>query len=272
MAPNNPGRIAASLVCCAGLLMATPAWSLQIKVTVENLSPVNGTFLTPFWVGFHDGSFNPVTLGSAAPAFIERIAEDGDFGPLQTAFAASAATPLTQGVLFGPSIPPIGPGEQSSLSFILDGSLASSRYFSYASMVIPSNDAFVANDNPLEHMIFDSAGNFLSTSFVLLGSEVLDAGTEVNDESPLNTAFFGQMSANTGVDENGVIQLHPGFQPVGSGGILDNAQFANADFTARGYQLARVTISAVPEPAVMTLMGIGLLAMTWPRAGRRGAG
>lgn len=271
MATFKLGRIVAPLACCAGLLVATPALALQIKVTVENLSPVNGTFLTPFWVGFHDGGFDPVTVGSAAPAFIERIAEDGDFGPLQAAFAASSPTPLTQGVLFGPSIPPIGPGEVSSLSFTLDGNLATSRYFSYASMVIPSNDAFVANDDPLEHMIFDGAGNFLSASFVLLGSEVLDAGTEVNDEIPLNTAFFGQMSANTGVDENGVIHPHTGFQLAGNGGILDSAQFANADFRTSGYQLARVTISAVPEPTIMMLMGVGLLALTWQRAGRRTA-
>ena len=269
MAIVNLGRIVAPLACCAGLVMATPAMALQIRVTVENLSPVNGTFLTPFWVGFHDGTFNPVNIGSAAPSFIERIAEDGDVGPLQAAFTASSMTPLTQGVLFGPSIPPIGPGQISSLVFNIDGNLATSRYFSYASMVIPSNDAFVANDDPLEHMVFDGSGSFLSTSFVLLGSEVLDAGTEINDEIPLNTAFFGQANPNTGVDENGVIQVHSGFQPASNGGILASAQFANADFKAPGYQLARVTISAVPEPGIMMLMGIGLVALTFPRASRK---
>ncbi|HEY9097889.1 MAG TPA: spondin domain-containing protein [Thiobacillus sp.] len=271
MATTSLGRIVAPLACCAGLVLATPAMALQIRVTVENLSPVNGTFLTPFWFGFHDGSFSPVNIGSVAPTYIERIAEDGNFAPLQMAFSASAPTPLTQGVLFGPSIPPIGPGERSSLVFNIDGNLATSRYFSYASMVIPSNDAFVANDDPLGHMVFDGSGRFLATSFILLGSEVLDAGTEVNDEIPLNTAFFGQASANTGVDENGVIQPHPGFQPAGNGGILGSSQFANADFKAPGYQLARVTISAVPEPTIMMLMGVGLLAMTWLRAGRSAA-
>ncbi len=269
MAITSLGRIVAPLACCAGLVLATPAMALQIRVTVENLSPTNGTFLTPFWFGFHDGSFSPVSIGSVTPAFIERIAEDGNFAPLQAAFSASALTPLTQGVIFGPSIPPIGPGEQSSLVFNIDGNLATSRYFSYASMVIPSNDAFVANDNPLEHMVFDGSGNFLTTSFVLLGSEVLDAGTEVNDEIPLNTAFFGQANPDTGVDENGVIQLHSGFQPASNGGILASAQFANADFRIPGFQLARVTISAVPEPGIMMLMGIGLVALTFPRAGRK---
>jgi hypothetical protein len=29
-------------------------------------------------------------------------------------------------------------------------------YFSYVSMVLPSNDAFVANGDPMKHMIFDA--------------------------------------------------------------------------------------------------------------------
>lgn len=251
-------RAITPLVCCVGLGAATPAMALQIRVTVENLSPASGTFLTPFWVGFHDGSFDPVNIGGAAPDFIERIAEDGNVAPLQTAFGAGS-----QGVLFGPG-GPIAPGESGSALFDLDGSLASSRYFSYASMVIPSNDAFVANDDPLEHMIFDAGGNFMLTSFILLGSEILDAGTEVNDELPANTAFFGQAAPNTGTDQNGLIALHAGFLPASSGGILADPRFANADFRAQGYQLARVTISAVPEPGSMLLMGLGLMALMLP--------
>ena len=34
-----------------------------------------------------------------------------------------------------------------------------------------------------------------------------------------------------------MIALHPGFNAVGTGGILDNAMFANADFTAANYAL-----------------------------------
>jgi hypothetical protein len=219
-------------------------------------------------VGFHDGSFDPVTVGTAAPGFIERIAEDGNFAPLQAAFAASSPAPLTQGVLFGPSIPPIAPGQSASAIFSLDGSLPTNRYFSYASMVIPSNDAFVANDDPMAHSIFDAAGNFILTSFVLFGTDVLDAGTEVNDESSTNTAFFGQATPDTGADENGVVQIHSGFLPVSAGGILASANFAAADFKTPGYQLARVTL-AVPEPGTLLLMGLGMVALTWPRTPRR---
>ena len=90
--------------------------------------------------------------------------------------------------------------------------------------------------------MFDETGAFLGVDFIISGAEVNDAGTEVNDELPANTAFFGQMTPDTGVDENGVNTAHPGFNPPGQGGILDDARFANGDFTADGYQIARVTV------------------------------
>jgi len=77
---------------------------------------------------------------------------------------------------------------------------------------------------------------------------VNDAGTEVNDELPMNTAFFGQMTPNTGADENGVATIHPGFNAPGSGGILDDPLFANADFKASGYQIAQITVELFPKP------------------------
>ncbi len=94
-------------------------------------------------------------------------------------------------------------------------------------MIIPSNDAFVANGNPLAFPIFDSAGGFLGADFTVLGSQVLDAGTEVNDELPMNTAFFGQKAPDVGVPQGGVVSLHPGFLPPSAGRILADPRFAN---------------------------------------------
>lgn len=154
-----------------------------------------------------------------------------------------------QGTIFGgPDRPiaPIAPGQTASLTITVDKSLiSSSQYFSYATMIIPSNDAFIANENPLAHKTFDDNGNFIPTSFVVTGCEVNDAGTEVNDESTTNTAFFGQAAPNTGVPENEVVRRHPGFIPGGP--ILSDPKFVNADFTAPGYQIVRITIEKVPE-------------------------
>lgn len=251
---------------CLGLLAAgaAAAPAAEVKITVENLAPAGGTFLTPVWAGLHDGTFDLYDLSTPASMGIERIAEDGNMGTINADFAGSGAGSV-QGAVFGPGAPPvIGPGQKGAVVLSLNGKDAKARYFSYASMIIPSNDAFVANGNPMAFQIFDAAGNFLGADFMVAGSMVLDAGSEVNDEVPANTAFFGQAAPDTGTPEGGVVHLHPGFNAPGSGGILDAAMFANADFTAVGYKIARITITQVPDGGatggLLLLGGLGLLA------------
>ena len=134
-------------------------------------------------------------------------------------------------------IPPFAPGDSAKVTFRLDPANPKHRYLSFASMVIPSNDAFVGNSNPTAYPLFDDQGTFIGSSVLRLGSQVYDAGTEVNDETPANTAFFGQAAPDTGTTENGAIALHEGFNAAGSGGILDDPMFAGADFTVAGYSL-----------------------------------
>ena len=224
---------------------ATPLLLGQASVTVriENLAPPNGNFLTPVWVGFHDGTFDLYDLDSPVTPGLESVAEDGATSTLSAEFLASTSGTVDATIVSGGAIPPLAPGQSTSMTFTLDPNVSGSRYFSYASMVIPSNDAFVANGDPMAHAVFDDSGKFVGASFIVMGTGVRDAGTEVNDEIPDNTAFFGQMAPNTGVDEGGTVQVHPGFLGAGNGGILDDAMFASADFTAPGYQIARITIS-----------------------------
>ncbi len=239
---------------------ACVAQAAQVIVSIENLAPDKGNFLTPVWVGFHNGAFDLYDAGAPASASLERLAEDGNNVPIMTTFAASGAGQV-QGTLPGPT-GPIAPGQTATFTFDLNGSLSTNRYFSYATMIIPSNDAFIANGDPLAHRIFSDTGQFLGASFVVLGSNVLDAGTEVNDELPANTAFVGQSTPNTGVDENGVVHKHLGFNSTGSGGILDSADFANANFLAPGYQVARITVTqAVPEPQSWVLLAAGVVGV-----------
>ena len=215
----------------------TDAGLVGVTVVIENLAPANGTWLTPAWVAFQPGTFDVFDSGSAASTPLERLAEDGNTTPLSALYSGEEATmPADSG------IPQIAPGETATRTFVLDSSDPANRFFSYASMVIPSNDAFIGNDDPLAHRVFDNSGNFLGAFITITGDQVRDAGTEVNDELPENTAFFGQSTPNTGVDEHGVVHAHPGYLPPGSGGILDDPMFADADFTAPGYQVARITL------------------------------
>ncbi len=208
--------------CAVAVLTGWQAPAATVQVTIRNLAPINGSFLTPVWTGFHDGSFDLYNSGSPASSALERLAEDGDTSFLTALFSMSGAG-TQQGTLMGP-MGPIAPGQTATMSFNLNPLAMSSRYFSYASMVIPSNDAFIANGNPMALPVFNSMGQFLGGSFTVLGSMVLDAGTELNDEVPMNTAFFGQMAPNTGVTTNGVVMPHPGFIPGGANPVVGHVR------------------------------------------------
>ena len=212
----------------------------RVTTTVTNPAPMGGTCMSPTWFGIHDGTFDLYDRGQPASEPLERIAEDGTVAPLMEAFASASST-FVDGVV---NTGPLCPGETATVSTIVPVRKGMKYFFSYASMILPSNDAFVANGNPRAHEIFNANGDFIPAMILETGGDVLDAGTEVNDEIPANTAFFGQMSPDTGVEENGVVGPHPGFLPPGSGGILDSDQFANADFTADGYEVLSIEVTA----------------------------
>lgn len=223
---------------------------ITVTVTVENLAPINGTLLTPLWVGFHNGQFDTYDRGRPVSLGLESVAEDGATDLISNEFNLSGNGSV-QGTIVGPAgsaAGPIDPGEIASATFTIDTADPSSRFFNYAAMILPSNDAFVANGDPTAIEIIDENGNFLGANFLIAGNEVLDAGTEVNDEAVESTAFFGQTVPNTGIEENGVVATHPGFIP--NGRILSAPQFANGDFTAPGYQVGRVTITTNDVPTV----------------------
>lgn len=239
----------------------------SFQITVQNLAPANGTFLTPVWGGFHAGSFDLFDSGNAASAALESLAEDGNLSPLRADFASAAPTGVDGVAGSGP----IAPGSSVSFTVTLDPTSANHRFFSYASMIIPSNDAFIGNGNPTALQVFDLSGNQLLSSFTVTGGMVWDAGTEMNDEAPANTAFFGQAAPNTGVAQGGVIALHGGFNAPGTGGILDATMFSGADFQQSGYQVAQFTITPVPEPEDYAVVGAaGLVGFAlWRRRAAR---
>jgi hypothetical protein len=249
------GAIAALALAATTTLTTTASAAVEITVTIENLAPADGNWLTPVWGGFHDGGYDLFDPGSAASPGLERIAEDGNAMVLREEFGAGAPSGV-DGMIGGA---PIAPGDVVTQTFTVD---AANRFFSYASMVLPSNDAFVGNADAMGVAVFGEDGTFTGADFFLTGDMVWDAGTEVNDELPENTAFFGQAAPDTGVPEGGVVALHPGFLGSlgnpGTPSILGDPQFAGADFTIPGYPIARVTI--VPAPGALALLGLAGLA------------
>ncbi|QDV05785.1 CHRD domain protein [Planctomycetes bacterium Poly30] len=216
----------------------------RIAISIENLAPSMGTFQTPFWVGFHGGQFDLYDRGAPVSSPLERLAEDGATGFIASSFLASGAGSL-EATIPGPN-GPIAPGDRAFRMLLVNPMDPGSQFFAYASMVLPSNDAFVANGNPMAHPVYDAQGQFIFEDFI--DADVLDAGSEVNDELPANTAFFGQMMPDTGTVEGGTVELHPGFLPAGSGGILDDFRYRNGQFTRPGY--ANVMIRMRRAPAI----------------------
>jgi hypothetical protein len=265
------------------LLLASPAMAVPIQVEIENLTSQGGLYFTPVWVGLHDGSYDLFDAGVAAPAggALERLAEDGNAADLQSEFSASAAglNGGIQGVITAPAgfagAPVFDPGDSASDSFDVDP--VQNRYFSYASMVIPSNDAFIGNDNPMSHELFDGGGNFTGPiTMTVYGRMIWDAGTEANTE--MDAAFINQAAPNTGTTTSDPVDLHPGFidsvgGPAGTPIILGGTTAAGTtvdpvagDFTIQDYELARITITPEPVSLIMVLLGSAALVVTRRRS------
>lgn len=236
-----------------------------IQVTVTNTQADGGTFRTPVWFGFHDGeTFDLYTEGEHASTGLERLAEDGSIEGIAAEFLAQTGDNGIDGTVVGGSgVPgPIDPGESASFTLDVDPTQVGQGFFTWATMIIPSNDAFLAvPDNALADPIFDEHGNFLGPIVIeRRGSDVLDAGTEVNTEE--DAAFINQTAPNTGVDENGVVTSHPGFNgSVGNpdaspvnilggttapGAVIDPVV---GDFTANDDLLLRIEIEEVSVAA-----------------------
>lgn len=255
------------LPALAALILAnSPLLAQQINVSVTNEGN-SDFFLTPLWFGLHDGSFDTFNAGEAASASLQSIAEEGAVGGLQSDF--SSVTGL-QGVAANPDgfpgAPVIDPGE-TAMGAVTIRNAAAYRYFSYASMVIPSNDAFIGNDNPMAYELFDAAGNFNGPLTIqVFSSDIWDAGTEEN--TTMGAAFSAVGGDRT--DQGGVIAL------LGDGG-LDNFSGTGiptggtiSDLIGAGELLATIQVTeTVPEPNGFALIGMGAIALGMIRRRRR---
>lgn len=259
-------KIIKTILLTAAMASVSALQATEIKVKVEVLTPTGGVFLTPLWVGFHDGNFDSYDLGSMASAGIERIAEDGDASELSALFQSTTSN-SQDAVILNPEgfagAPVFEPGSSSTMVFDLDEN--NQKYLSYASMIIPSNDAFVANDDPMAHRLFDDDGQFVGPfSITIYGSQVRDAGTEENTET--DAAFINQSAGNTGNMTSDNISTHLGFNgsignpnamPVNilggtvvSGDIIDPVL---GDFSSQNYAIMRITVSKNSTPVRLSI-------------------
>ena len=260
----------ALLTAIAGsALLAGSAQATLVEVEVNNLFNDGGLALTPVWLGFHDGSFDTFDTGTAASSSLQALAEGGDVSGILADFSA-AATNGQQGVLTAPAgfggAPVFEPGE-SATSSTFNINATDNGYFSFLSMLIPTNDAFIGNDNAMAYSLFDTNDNFVGLDILVLGTNVWDSGTEVNNG--YGSPFLVGADAQARQDENGVVGQHSGLTVLANGLSIFGGNTpagysidqAAADFTAQGFEVARITVNQVPLPASAGLFAIGMFGL-----------
>jgi hypothetical protein len=148
------------LALFSSVAAARPA---SYEVTITNLTPAQ-TF-TPIVVLAHSTNYDLFELGAPASEAVETMAEGGATAMIEAEAAELGADAQSSGDL-------LGPGE--SVTVTVESAFSSQRTrISVASMLIPTNDTFIALD-----AVPPPRGG--SDTYVL---PAYDAGTEVNDQS-----------------------------------------------------------------------------------------
>jgi len=236
---------------------------VQINVTVENLSPTNSVSVAPLHVGFHSGVFDAFDIGAIADAAIVSVAEGGSGAAWFPAF--SAADPdATLGTVLPNPAGPLLPGFTGTATFVVDTSI--NPYFTFAAMVVPSNDFFIGNDAPTRYRLFDDAGNLLIGSIVQRARDIWDAGSEVFD--PAAAAFVGDNDLRAA--QNSVVAFN--FAELAAfDGLLTAPGYLFASQLAADTEFYRISFTAtpVPVPAALPLLGGALATLIGIRRRQR---
>jgi Spondin_N/PEP-CTERM motif len=245
-----------SAVLGATVLLSSSAGAQQRRVTatVTNLAPSNSISFAPLHVGFHNGTFDAFNIGQTAGPGIISVAEGGS-GTQWLADLAAIDPTATRGTIGGL----LQPGQSASMSFNVDVGL--NRFFSFANMVVPSNDFFLGNDRPLQ--LFDGNGDLLINSILQSTNQIWDAGSELFD--PNAAAFVGNNDLRTA--QNSVVAFNfaelEGFNGLSTGaGYQFNSQLTAQQNIYR-IDLTSSPVTTVPEPSSVALVSAGLLTLGW---------
>lgn len=193
-------RKSLGFIVATGLLIsssvALAGGSPTYQVTITNLT--NKINFTPILVASHRKPIELFNLGSAASPEMTRVAEGGDTGPLAALLHSNPDVIDVQnsGAL-------LGPGESV---MVMLSARHGAKYISVASMMLPTNDGFIA---------FESVRAPSKKKSNTYYSPGYDSGTELNDENcdniPGPTCGGDAFSAEDG---EGYVHIHRGIHGI----------------------------------------------------------
>ncbi len=187
----------------AGLLLtsssAISSDSSSYQVTITNIT--NSINFTPILVASHRKDISLFELGSAASADLTAIAEGGDTSALASTLASNPGVIDIQN-----SGGLLGPGQSVTVTV---NAAYYARRISIASMMLPTNDGFIALDS----------AKIPRKGSVTYFSPGYDGGTEENDELCINIPgpTCGGIPFSPGVNpgDEGYVHIHRGIQGIG---------------------------------------------------------
>tara|TARA_R110000868_G_scaffold241497_3_gene496668 strand:- start:382240 stop:383031 length:792 start_codon:yes stop_codon:yes gene_type:complete len=249
---NNMNRIALGTMAMIAMVgSVAAAGTVQIQVNVENLAPTNSVAFAPLRVGFHNGTYDSFDNGATASDAIVSIAEGGSGSEWFPAFGAADPT-ATLGTVAADAGGPLLAGGTGSAVFNIDPS--ANQFFSFGSMVVPSNDFFIGNDSSTAYQLLDASGNLLISEITQYGRDVWDAGSEVN--GAFGAAFLAGSMNDDRVAENGTVSLN-----------YEGLDVFNGLMTGAGYEfdrqfggddaIYRISFQVVPAPGSVMALGLG---------------
>ncbi len=267
---SRTSRITPLAKCAVALALITAsaahAQQRFVTVTISNVAPTNSVSFAPLHLGFHSGVFDAFNNGQVGGAGIVSVAEGGAGGQWQTDFAAADPNAVR-----GTIGMPLFPGQSRSQNFLVNNTTLN-PFFTFATMVIPSNDLFLGNDSPTGIRLFDNMGNLLINSLSQSVGQIWDAGSEAAD--PLNAAFVMGGTNALRTPQNGVVSFSATelnvFNGVttGAGYVFSNSQLSpNTAIYRIDFQS-----SVVPEPGTVVLLSAGLMTLALAARRKRSQG
>ncbi len=170
-----------------------PVVMVEYRVTAVNTT--NNQPLSPLATILHDSSYSPWSIGQAASAGLEQLAESGS----PTDFIAEATEAL--GTQAGDGV--FGPG--SSTSVDITAELQDDIYLTVATMLVNTNDAFTGLSSVM-------VGQLDVGEYVKMYAPIYDAGTESNYElaGTIPGPADGGEGYNAEREMSDIVTRHPG--------------------------------------------------------------